>query len=394
MPSWLLEQPLILAPAIATRSISGSAAAARTISAIGSSASAASTSASRARVVGCRGVNNVQQSSSGRMEIGYEPSRTASAMISSLSMPTSGRTVSSGVEASTTARLSSVCDATWPTTSPVTSVCACTCGGQRRGNPHHQPAVDDHAHRPRHGHGDLPLQLPEGHEHHVRPELVRGEHAHQLPHLVDRGARGERLAVEVHEGGVAAATDHPRRRHRRVDAARQQDQHAPGRPHRQAAGARLLVEVVVGPPAARSRPRRRTPDRTGRPSSRSRPGCGCRSRARDPATTPGTACAPASLRRGSWARPAARGRSRSTASVIAATSGGAVPATAKLARPQVVRSRRRASSMSVPSPRAISMRPIGRRTSPTSSPASASRRLRARWRRNHGRFCPFSAISW
>ena len=40
---------------------------------------------------GCRGVNSVQQSWSGMIEIGYVPSRCASAVISSLSMPISGR---------------------------------------------------------------------------------------------------------------------------------------------------------------------------------------------------------------------------------------------------------------------------------------------------------------
>ena len=46
---------------------------------------------SLAFVAGCRGVNSVQQSWSGMIEIGYVPSRCASAVISSLSMPTSGR---------------------------------------------------------------------------------------------------------------------------------------------------------------------------------------------------------------------------------------------------------------------------------------------------------------
>src|SRR6267142_4499773 len=68
-----------------------SAAARPTISATGSAASADSTSANRERVSGLRGVKSVQQSWSGMMEIGYVPSRDASAVISSLSIPMTGR---------------------------------------------------------------------------------------------------------------------------------------------------------------------------------------------------------------------------------------------------------------------------------------------------------------
>src|SRR4029453_17461597 len=55
-----------------------------TISSIGSARSAASMSARRARVSGLRGVNSVQQSWSGMMDIGYDPIFVASAVISSL----------------------------------------------------------------------------------------------------------------------------------------------------------------------------------------------------------------------------------------------------------------------------------------------------------------------
>ena len=47
-------------------------------------------------------------------------------MISSLSMPTSGRNTVSCAAVSITVMLSSVCDATWPITSPVTSARART----------------------------------------------------------------------------------------------------------------------------------------------------------------------------------------------------------------------------------------------------------------------------
>jgi len=61
-----------------------------TKSSIGRTASADSICLKRARVSGCRGVNSVQQSWSGMIEMGYEPSRWASAVISSLSNPMSG----------------------------------------------------------------------------------------------------------------------------------------------------------------------------------------------------------------------------------------------------------------------------------------------------------------
>ena len=81
-------------------------------------------SGSRARVWGFRGVNSVQQSWSGMIEIGYEPILIASAVISSLSIPINGLKSGSPATAPITARFSSVCEATWPTTSPVTSAWA------------------------------------------------------------------------------------------------------------------------------------------------------------------------------------------------------------------------------------------------------------------------------
>ena len=52
------------------------------------------------------------------------PRRRASRVISSLSKPISGRSTGSAAAASITARFSTVCDATCPTDSPVTSACA------------------------------------------------------------------------------------------------------------------------------------------------------------------------------------------------------------------------------------------------------------------------------
>ena len=57
---------------------------------MGSAASASNTTGSFACVSGLRGMNSVQQSGASCDEISNEPKRSASAMISSLSVPMSG----------------------------------------------------------------------------------------------------------------------------------------------------------------------------------------------------------------------------------------------------------------------------------------------------------------
>ena len=69
------------------------------------------------------------------------------------------------------------------------------------------------------------------------------------------------------------------------------------------------------------------------------------------------------------------------------------PAFEKLAMPNTVESRARASSQLADGPSTISMRPIRTRTAVTSRPLTAARMLRARRATNHGRFRPLSAIS-
>ena len=105
--------------------------AASTIASIGSADSAAAASSRVARVAGWRGVNSWQQSWSGMFEIGSVPIRAASAEISSLSIPTSGRSTWISTAAAIVVRFSSVCDATWPITSPVTSARARQCRASR-----------------------------------------------------------------------------------------------------------------------------------------------------------------------------------------------------------------------------------------------------------------------
>ena len=159
-------------------------------------------------------------------------------------MPTSGRSTSSVVASAMTVMFSSVCDATCPTTSPVTSARARHLRAMLLRDPQHQAPVDHDAQRRRHRQQDLLLQLAEGHEHEPRAQLVRGQERRDLAHLLLRGARQNRIAVEVDEQHRAAAPHHPIRRHGRVDAARQQARHAPARAGRQPAGARLLAEEV------------------------------------------------------------------------------------------------------------------------------------------------------
>jgi hypothetical protein len=74
----------------------------------------------RARVSTRRGVSSVQQSWSGSSEMARVPMRRASAMISVLSQPISGRRIGSFTASSSAVMLGSVWLLTWPSESPVT----------------------------------------------------------------------------------------------------------------------------------------------------------------------------------------------------------------------------------------------------------------------------------
>ena len=76
------------------------------------------------RVAGCLGTNSVQQSASGSMEVSKVPRRLASSVISSLSVPMSGRRTGIRAAASIVAMFSSVWEATCPRLSPVASASA------------------------------------------------------------------------------------------------------------------------------------------------------------------------------------------------------------------------------------------------------------------------------
>ena len=146
------------------------------------------------------------------IEVGYVPSRCASRVISSLSMPMSGRSTGSVATSPIDGRFSSVCDATWPTTSPVTSARA---PARRRslGDPHHQPPIDDDAQRRRHRQHDTLLDLAERNEEQPRPQLILRQQPHELARLLLRRARQNRIAVEVNEDarGSPAASSAMRR---------------------------------------------------------------------------------------------------------------------------------------------------------------------------------------
>ncbi len=96
-----------------------------------SRASIAATAAASIRVSGWRGVKSVQQSASGSMEISYVPSAWACSVISSLSMPIRGRRIGTPATSSMRVMLASVCEATCPRLSPVTSAGAPACRARR-----------------------------------------------------------------------------------------------------------------------------------------------------------------------------------------------------------------------------------------------------------------------
>ena len=97
----------------------------------------------RARVSTRRGVSSEQQSWSGSSEIDSVPSRRASAMISVLSMPSSGRRIGRFTASSSAVMFGSVWLETWPSESPVTSAGRVQPPRQRLGRLEHQPPLGD-----------------------------------------------------------------------------------------------------------------------------------------------------------------------------------------------------------------------------------------------------------
>ena len=165
-------------------------------------------------------------------------------------MPTSGRRIGRSSTDAMTDMFSSVCDATWPITSPVTRAPRAVRARDAVGDPHHQAAVD----RRRGAAAGTDSTTcrwisPNATRNSRLRQLVGRQQLRQLAHLLLRGARQERVAVEVDEQHRAAALHHAPRGHRRVDAARQQARHLAAHAGRQPARPALLaegVERVVG----------------------------------------------------------------------------------------------------------------------------------------------------
>ena len=89
-------------------------------------------------------MSSVQQSWSGSSEIDSVPSRRASAMISVLSQPSSGRRIGSRTASSSAVMFGSVWLDTWPSESPVTSARGVQPRGERLGRLEHQPPLRHH----------------------------------------------------------------------------------------------------------------------------------------------------------------------------------------------------------------------------------------------------------
>ena len=105
--------------------------------------------------------------------------RSACAMISFLSMPTSGRSTSVDVAAAIVCMFSSVCDETCPRLSPVTSD-ARPALPERLGDPQHHPTIEHDAMAARHARHDLALDLAERHHPEIGAQLIAREVRDQI----------------------------------------------------------------------------------------------------------------------------------------------------------------------------------------------------------------------
>ena len=124
------------------------------------------------------------------------------------------------------------------------------------GDAEHEAPVDDHPERRGHRQHHPALDLAESHHVEPRLELAAGQQGRDLRHLVLGRAGQDGVAVEVDESDAAAALDHPPRRHRRVDAPRQQARDPAARPAGQAPGPRLLPQAAERPVGQHLHPHR------------------------------------------------------------------------------------------------------------------------------------------
>ena len=104
------------------------------------------------------------------------------------------------------------------------------------------------------------LKVAEGHHRELLASCPRGEHGRETPRLVAARCRQVRNAVEVQRIDAAPAAHHAQPRDGRIDASRQQQQHAsPGRDRQAAAALDLAIERQVD--RARHHVARRSPYR-------------------------------------------------------------------------------------------------------------------------------------
>ena len=154
------------------------------------------------RVPGCFGTKSVQQSASGSIEISKVPSARACSVISSLSMPISGRRTGSSAASSIRAEIRERLGGDL-----AQAVAGHERGGARAmreafGDAHHETAVDDHAGLSRHRQHDLALDLTERHQEEPGEILPLRQRSDQAARFPRRHVRQVRHAVEVDE-------DHP-----------------------------------------------------------------------------------------------------------------------------------------------------------------------------------------
>ena len=123
--------------------------------------------------------------------------RRASAVVSTLSYVTSGRSTTRRAAASMAVRFSIVWLATWPRFSPVTSASALQLVGDGVGDAHHHAPVEDDGQLAGAGVAQPLLHVGEGHDRHRAQRLPARQLLAQREHLVARLLADVRRRVEV-----------------------------------------------------------------------------------------------------------------------------------------------------------------------------------------------------
>ena len=310
-------------------------------------------------------------------------------------MPMSGRKSGSVATLPTTARFSSVCDATCPTTSPVTSACARALLRDPLGDAQHQPAVDHDAHRRRHRQQHLLLDFAERHQIETRPVLPARQQRHQLARLL----AATRATGSGSCGSARTSTVQPRfiiRHAATGESMPPESRHTtrPAVPVGSPPGPRSLLEEVerlVGQQLERG---------CRAPAARDRRASPCAALMRPP--TSRSICGDVSGKRLSARRADTRKLRHAAIAEVAQHRGGdAVEVDRHAAREREVGDAERVADAlghlvgrarpGRARPRCV---PSARAPSCPGRSDTARRRLRTSRARNQGRFFPLSAISW